>query len=185
MIEITTSPHPVEANQKDRLRRIKAFFSLVYRYGMIQSRWIMKMNTLEEVKAALFTIRSWNTFKANAVYEAVKELWDEVLEVYIGCEGSPVMYISCPFWISQHPKGARLLKKLPEEEIVAIFEEYDWMEAHEEISKRMGNRKLTDEEREEIKEKIFKSFPEATELDIVERLKTFPAPLGSIRIWWD
>lgn len=152
---------------------------------MIQSNWVMKMHTLDEVKAALFTIKEWNTFKAGGVFDAVKELWDEVLEVYIGCEGSPVMYILLPYWIGQQLKNIHLLKQLSQEEIVAIFEEYDWREAHEEISKRRGDRRLTDDEHEKLKEKVFKLFTDATEVDVVENPHVFPAPMGSIRIWWD
>ncbi|GAH32925.1 unnamed protein product [marine sediment metagenome] len=181
---ITTSPHPNPFNRKEEIRTL---FELVFRKGIIQSNWVAQIFTLEEAKTAIEAIGSFNSFNPKRVYHHVESLWGDIKELYIGCEGSPVFYILLPYWLGQSPNGAKKLKPVDMEKIYEENPDLDLFELSDKIHKLQGDRKISDEDRELMTKKLIKQFIKlgATEVDLIEKPHNFPAPMNSIRIWWD
>lgn len=181
---ITTSPHP---NPSNRPEEIKKLFELVFKRGIIQSDWVAQIFTLEEAKTAIETIGPFNSFNPKRVYRQVESIWGDIKEFYIGCEGSPVFYIQLPYWLGQSPNGTKKLKPVDMEKIYKENPDLNLFELSDLINKLQGDRRISDEDRELMIKKTMKYFArlKASELDVVEKPHTFPAPMGSIRIWWD
>ena len=181
---ITTSPHPNFINRKED---IKTLFELVFRKGIIQSNWVARIFTLEEAKTAIDAIGSFNSFNPKRVYRHVEEIWGDILELYIGCEGSPVFYINLPYWLGQSSNGAKKLKPIDINKIYEENPDLDLFELSDKIHELQGDRKISDEDREITTKKLIKKFIRlgATEGDLTKNPDNFPAPMNSIRIWWD
>jgi len=181
---ITSSPHPNSLNRNEDIRTL---FELVFRKGIIQSNWVARIFTLEEAKTAIETIGSFNTFNPKRVYRHIESLWGEINELYIGCEGSPVFYITIPYWLGQSPNGAKKLKPVNVEKIYEENPDLDLFELSDKIHELQGDRKISNEDREMMTRKLIKRFTRlgATEVELTENPRVFPAPMNSIRVWWD
>ena len=181
---ITTSPHP---NSINRIEDIRTLFELVFKKGIIQSNWVVQIFSLEEMKTAIETIGSFNSFNPKKVYRCIESIWGDIKELYIGCESSPVLYIQLPYWLGQSPNGASKLNPVDMEKIYRENLDSDLFELSDKIHELQGDRRISDEDRELMAKKLIKRFANlgASEMDVTEKPDNFPAPMNSIRIWWD
>lgn len=185
---ISTSPHPHFKDKEDRLKTIETFFKLI-RKGITASNVLVNISSLGELETGLNAIGSWNTFNPLEVLEAAKKIWDCAgEEVQIGFEGSPVLYIQVPLWAAQIRKNKHLRRPITQEEYYKyrLWEWDDLEELGQKWAEITGNRRLSEEERDSIKDIIFEAFASTnpTESDYNKRHR-FPAIPFSIRLWWD
>lgn len=94
------------AQKKDFLEMFQRAYGDLFGYNSrllsFVSDRIDDFSTLEE---AVKLIGSYNNFEAVRVLGVLKKYWPLVGSVQIGREGSPVLYISIPFWTSQTNGG--------------------------------------------------------------------------------
>jgi len=162
---------------------------------------IVNVHSLNEVKAVLDGFGGWDNYVPDKILEAMTTIWPEVSSVQMGVEGSPVIYIQIPLWLSQIRRNEakhQITHEQALEHNLYVIGEGD--ESIEELGKRTaaftGNRRLTEDERKEIMSMVYKAFncwveerPDdrsgPTEFDYEEGSHRFPAISFSIRLWWD
>lgn len=197
---ITTSPHP--AIDEKRIEDIKTFFRLIHR-GITPSNVVVHCYTLEEATTAINAIH-WHGFNSKRIARYVKnKIWGDIMDFFVGFEGSPVIYVWLPFWLSQCPNGKAKMREIPDSKVKEIYQvvhvkdrdELDIKDDHpfpysaaiaKRVRKITGDRRVKKEEKDFYLKQFNKYFARlgACEIDRVERVKSAPHP-ASMRAWWD